>query len=63
MRKIRRTAHLNIYFVDMDLVDTDEAIDTIKSVLVELETKMHDEVSRALEDIGAKNVELSIVVY
>ena len=47
----------------MDVVDTDEAIDTIKSVLIELEQQMHDEVRRALEDIGAREVEISMVVY
>jgi hypothetical protein len=47
----------------MDVVDTDEAIDTIKSVLIELEQQMHEEVCRALEDIGARDVEISMVVY
>lgn len=63
MKKTKRTAHLSIHFTDMDVVNTDEAIDTIKSVLIELESKMHEEVTRALEDIGARDVELSIMVY
>lgn len=63
MKKTKRTAHLSIHFLDMDVVDTDEAIDTIKSVMIELEQQMHDEVTRALEDIGARDVEISMVVY
>ena len=63
MKKTKRTAHLSLCFLDMDVVDTDEAIDTIKSVLIELEQQMHDEVRRALEDIGAREVEISMVVY
>ena len=59
----KRTAHLSIHFHDMDVVDTDEAIETIKSVLIELEGQMHEKVARALEDIGAREVKLSIVVY
>ena len=62
-KKTKRTAHLSIHFQDMDVVNTDEAIDTIKSVLIDLESQMHEEVARALEDIGAREVELSIVVY
>ena len=63
MKTHKRTAHLSIHFQDMEVVDTDEAIDAIKSVLVEFESKMHDEVTRALEGIGAREVKLSIVVY
>ena len=63
MKKTKRTAHLNILFYDMDVVQTNEAIDTIKSVLIEMESRFHEEVERALSDIGARDVELSIVVY
>ena len=63
MKKSKRTAHLNILFYDMDVVNANEAIDTIKSVLIEMESKFHEEVERALSDIGARDVELSIVVY
>ena len=63
VKKTKRTAHLSIHFQDMDVVNTDEAIDTIKSVLIDFEKEMHEEVARALEDIGAREVELTIVVY
>lgn len=61
--KQKRTAHLNIWYTDMEVLDTDEAIETIKIVLDEMRYKCEHELSQALEDIGAKNVELLITVY
>jgi len=61
--KQKRTAHLNIWYTDMEVLDTDEAIETIKIVLDEMRHKCEHELSQALEDIGAKNVELLITVY
>ena len=63
MKKSKRTAHLNILFYDMDVVQTNEAIDTIKSVMLEMQEQFREEVERSLSDIGAKEIELSITVY
>lgn len=60
---MKRTAHLHIYFNDMDVVDPDDAIETIRATLYDLKHKCEQELAIALEDIGAKNVEVGITVY
>lgn len=59
----KRTAHLHIWYSDMDVINTDDAIETIRSVLIDMKHKCESELANALEDIGAKNVEMQITVY
>lgn len=47
----------------MDVINTDDAIETIRSVLIDMKHKCESELANALEDIGAKNVEMQITVY
>jgi hypothetical protein len=61
--KTKRTAYVHIYYNDMMVVNTQESIDTIRSVIMELEPHCHAEIERAMNDIGAKDVSMHIVVY
>ena len=57
------TVHLNVYFTDIGVVNTDEAIETVKTVLYELHHHCQEQLKNALEDIGARDVELNFVAY
>jgi hypothetical protein len=57
------TATLHIWYADLGIVDPDEARETIKTALFDMHHKCHQEMQLALEDIGAKDVELNITVY
>lgn len=61
MRKI--TVHLHIWFDDMMAESTDDARDAVKQALVTLHDHCRDEMTCALEAIGARDVRLETVVY
>lgn len=63
MPKRKITVHVDIWFHDMEIVSHDEALEAAKTVLYELHHKCRDEVALALEDLGAKNVELGFAAY
>lgn len=61
--KNKATATLHIWYADMDIVFPDDAREAIKTVLFEMHHKCQEEMRPALEDLGARNIELSITVY
>lgn len=63
MSKQKVTVHLSVWFQDMDIVSPEEALDTVKLVLQELRHKCEDELSVALEDIGARAVKIEMVAF
>ncbi|OZB37539.1 MAG: hypothetical protein B7X50_12395 [Alishewanella sp. 34-51-39] len=61
MRKL--TVHLNIWFDDVAAESTDDARDAVRQALVQMHEHCTDEVTLALESIGAKDVRLDTVVF
>jgi hypothetical protein len=61
--KSKITATLHIWYQDMGIANHDEAREAVKTVLFEMHHKCQEEMRMALEDMGAKNVELTVTVY
>ncbi len=59
--KAKRTIHLHISY-ETQTASADEVIDAIKSCMVDMQADCEAEISRTLEDLGAKSIELSLVV-
>jgi hypothetical protein len=61
MRKL--TVHLHIWFNDLAAESTDAASEAVKQALVEMHGHCKDELTLALESVGAKDVRLETVVF
>lgn len=61
MRKL--TVHLHIWFDDMDAESTEAASEAVKQALFDLRGHCNEELTLALESIGAKDVWMETVVF
>lgn len=61
MRKL--TVHLHIWFDDMAAESTEAAGEAIEQALFEMRAHCTEEITLALESIGAKDVRLETVVF
>lgn len=61
MRKL--TVHLHLWFDDMRAENTDAAREAVESAVVSLKDTCQDELTSALESIGADKVKMEVIVY
>ena len=61
MRKL--TVHVNVWFDDLAAESTDDARDAVKLALVGMHDHCQNELTTALESIGAKDIRMQTVVF
>lgn len=63
MNKRKVTVQVSVWFEDMMMESTDEAIDLVKSVLSTHGDHCKAEIEQALKDAGARDVAINMLAY